>query len=462
MRARGAKMTDIVVLVVAADDGPMPQTIEAINHARAAEVPIVVAVNKVDKPGANPAQIRTKLMEQNLIPEEFGGETIFIDVSAKTKQGIDKLLEMLALQAEVLELQGQPQEAGQGPRGRGPPRSRARRHLAPCWSRRGPCASATWWWPARCRGRSAPCWATRASTITEAGPATPVEVLGLDGVPDAGETLQRRHRREGGQVPGRAPPRSAPAQGGDRQPQRPRLAGEHPRQDQGRRGQGGQDRPQGRRARVGRGDRRRPARACRTPTVGVNVISVRRRRHHRVRRPAGQGLARPSSSASTSVPPASRSRWPSRRAWTSSSTRSSTTPSTTSRRPWSACWPRSTGRRCWAGPRSARCSTSPRSAPSPAAPSSTARSAARPRPAWCATRWSSSPAGSASLKRFKDDVSEVAQGYECGLAIEGYQDLEGGRHRRVLRDRDHRRHAGRAADPPPRQGRLGKSVEDHA
>ena len=129
MRARGAKMTDIVVLVVAADDGPMPQTVEAINHARAAEVPIVVAVNKVDKPGANPAQIRTKLMEHNLIPEEFGGETIYIDVSAKTKQGIDKLLEMLALQAEVLELQGQPEEAGARPRGRGPAGSLARRHL---------------------------------------------------------------------------------------------------------------------------------------------------------------------------------------------------------------------------------------------------------------------------------------------------------------------------------------------
>ena len=96
MRARGAQMTDIVVLVVAADDGLMPQTIEAINHAKEAEVPIVVAINKIDKPGANPERIRNKLSEHDLVPEEWGGTTIFVNVSAKTKEGIDKLLEMLA------------------------------------------------------------------------------------------------------------------------------------------------------------------------------------------------------------------------------------------------------------------------------------------------------------------------------------------------------------------------------
>jgi translation initiation factor IF-2 len=114
MRARGAQMTDIVVIVVAADDGPMPQTIEAINHAKAAEVPLMVAINKMDKPGANPAAIKTKLMEQQLVAEEFGGETIFVEVSAKTKQGIDKLLEMLALQAEVLELKANPKKPAKG------------------------------------------------------------------------------------------------------------------------------------------------------------------------------------------------------------------------------------------------------------------------------------------------------------------------------------------------------------
>src|SRR5688500_9162585 len=114
MRARGAQMTDIVVLVVAADDGPMPQTIEAINHAKAAQVPIVVAVNKIDKPGANPDIMRTKLSEYDLVPEEWGGTTIYVNVSAKTKQGVDKLLEMLALQAEILELRANPNKLAKG------------------------------------------------------------------------------------------------------------------------------------------------------------------------------------------------------------------------------------------------------------------------------------------------------------------------------------------------------------
>ena len=114
MRARGAQMTDIVVLVVAADDGPMPQTIEAINHAKEAKVPIVVAINKIDKPGANPDLIRNKLSEHDLVSEEWGGTTIFVNVSAKTKEGVDKLLEMLSLQAELLELKANPNKAGKG------------------------------------------------------------------------------------------------------------------------------------------------------------------------------------------------------------------------------------------------------------------------------------------------------------------------------------------------------------
>jgi translation initiation factor IF-2 len=114
MRARGAQMTDIVVLVVAADDGPMPQTIEAINHAKEAQVPIVVAVNKIDKPGANPDMMRTKLSEFDLVPEEWGGTTIYVNVSAKTKEGVDKLLEMLTLQSELLELRANPNKAAKG------------------------------------------------------------------------------------------------------------------------------------------------------------------------------------------------------------------------------------------------------------------------------------------------------------------------------------------------------------
>src|SRR5437868_2596374 len=104
MRGRGAKVTDIVVLVVAADDGVMPQTIEAVDHARAANVPIIVAVNKMDKPDANPDRIKNSLAERGLVPEAWGGETIYAEVSAKKKTGLDALLEMILLQAEVLEL----------------------------------------------------------------------------------------------------------------------------------------------------------------------------------------------------------------------------------------------------------------------------------------------------------------------------------------------------------------------
>jgi translation initiation factor IF-2 len=188
MRARGAKMTDIVVLVVAADDGPMPQTIEAINHARAAEVPIVVAVNKIDKPGANPAQIRTKLMEQHLVPEEFGGDTIFIDVSAKTKQGIDKLLEMLALQAEVLELKANPKKAARGHVVEAR-LDRARGAISTILVEEGTLKVGDLVVSGEVSGKIRAMLGDKGQQINEAGPATPVEVLGLDGVPDAGETF---------------------------------------------------------------------------------------------------------------------------------------------------------------------------------------------------------------------------------------------------------------------------------
>ncbi|MGZ4295325.1 MAG: translation initiation factor IF-2, partial [Solirubrobacteraceae bacterium] len=114
MRARGAKVTDVAVLVVAADDGVMPQTLEAIDHARAAGVPIVVAVNKIDKPDANPERVRSELVNHGLQPEEWGGDTIFVDVSAKAKQNLDQLLELLLLQADVLELKANPNAPASG------------------------------------------------------------------------------------------------------------------------------------------------------------------------------------------------------------------------------------------------------------------------------------------------------------------------------------------------------------
>ena len=127
MRARGAKVTDIVILVVAADDGVMPQTVEAIHHAKAAGVPLIVAMNKIDKPGANPDRVRNALSEHGLISEAWGGDTIMVEVSAKQKTGLDQLLEMILLQAEVLGVKADPHRLAKGAvveakleRGRGP------------------------------------------------------------------------------------------------------------------------------------------------------------------------------------------------------------------------------------------------------------------------------------------------------------------------------------------------------
>ncbi len=114
MRARGAKVTDIVVIVVAADDGVMPQTLEAIDHAKAANVPIIVAVNKIDKPDAQPDRVKKQLADRGLVPEEWGGDTVFVDVSAKKKQNLDLLLEMICLVADI----GEPQGHARSPGGR--------------------------------------------------------------------------------------------------------------------------------------------------------------------------------------------------------------------------------------------------------------------------------------------------------------------------------------------------------
>ena len=186
MRARGAQMTDIVVIVVAAEEGPMPQTIEAIKHAQAAEVPILVAINKIDKPGANPAMVRTRLMEQQLVSEEMGGETIFVEVSAKTKQGIDKLLEMLALQAEVLELKANPKKAAKGHVVEAR-LDRSRGAIATVLVEEGTLRLGDLVVAGEAYGKLRAMLGDKGQNITEAPPSTPVELLGLDGVPDAGE-----------------------------------------------------------------------------------------------------------------------------------------------------------------------------------------------------------------------------------------------------------------------------------
>ena len=188
MRARGAKVTDLVVLVVAADDGVMPQTVEAINHARAAEVPILVAVNKIDKPDANPERVKQELGNHGLAPEDWGGDTIVVPVSAKTKEGIPQLLDMILLQADVLELRANPGRLAKGTivearldRGRGP--------VATVLVQEGTLKVGDAFVCGTQYGRIRAMVDDKGRRIEAAGPSTPVEILGLGGVPEAGDVF---------------------------------------------------------------------------------------------------------------------------------------------------------------------------------------------------------------------------------------------------------------------------------
>jgi len=188
MRARGAKVTDVVVLVVAADDGVMPQTVEAIHHAKAAKVPIIVAINKIDKPDAKPERVRTELLQHEIQVESLGGEVLDVEVSATKKLNLDKLLETLALQAELLDLKTDPNRPAEGTvieakldRGRGP--------VATVLVQRGTLkpgdivvAGAEW-------GRVRALISDTGKPLAAAGPSMPVEVLGFSGTPDAGDRL---------------------------------------------------------------------------------------------------------------------------------------------------------------------------------------------------------------------------------------------------------------------------------
>ncbi|MCX8038445.1 MAG: translation initiation factor IF-2 [Candidatus Sumerlaeia bacterium] len=186
MRARGAAVTDIVVLVVAADDGVMPQTVEAIDHARAANVPIIVAINKMDLPNANPMRVRQELMRYNLVPEELGGQTIFCEVSAKTGRNVDYLLEMIALQAEMLELKADPKRRAEGivVEARVDPQRGA---IATLLVQKGTLRTGDVLVIGRQSGRIRAMSDENGRPVTEATPAHPVEVLGLGGSPEAGE-----------------------------------------------------------------------------------------------------------------------------------------------------------------------------------------------------------------------------------------------------------------------------------
>lgn len=189
MRARGAQVTDVIVLVVAADDGVMPQTIEAINHAKAANVPIVVAVNKIDKPGANPDKVRQELTEHGVIPEEWGGTNMFIEVSAKQKLHIDDLLETILLQSDVLELKANPHAAASGfvieanlDKGRGP--------VATVLVQRGTLRPGDILVAGTSYGRVRALINPRGVQVESAQPADPVEILGLNSVPTAGDEFR--------------------------------------------------------------------------------------------------------------------------------------------------------------------------------------------------------------------------------------------------------------------------------
>ena len=188
MRARGAKVTDLVVIVVAADDGVMPQTLEAIDHAKAANVPIIVAVNKIDKPDAQPDRVKQQLGDRGLVPEAWGGNTVFVDVSAKKRQNLDLLLEMICLVADLQNLKATPDRAAVGTvieakldRGRGA--------VATVLVQNGTLKNSDSFIMGNTFGKIRAMFDDRGRSVDLAGPSTPVEILGLEGMPDAGDTF---------------------------------------------------------------------------------------------------------------------------------------------------------------------------------------------------------------------------------------------------------------------------------
>ena len=291
MRARGAKVTDIAVLVVAADDGVMPQTQESIAHARAAEVPIVVAVNKIDKPDANPQRVRQELANEDLQPEEWGGSTQYSDVSAKEKQNLDDLLEKVLLVADAeLELKANPKAEASGPIiesrldvGRGP--------VATMLVQRGTLhvgdaivAGDAW-------GKVRALHTYRGEKVEEARPGDPVEIIGFDKPPAAGEHARvvenERQARDLAQARGERVRREQLAQ---RRPAGVSLETLFSRDAGGRR-PGPEHRDQGRRGRLGRGRRLR-APEDPAPRGARERHPHGRRRHLRERRHAGDGVER--------------------------------------------------------------------------------------------------------------------------------------------------------------------------
>src|SRR6185437_1194511 len=188
MRARGAKVTDIVVIVVAADDGVMPQTLEAIDHAQAAKVPLIVAVNKIDKPGALPDRVKKQLGDRGLVPEDWGGNTVFVDVSAKQKTNLNLLMEMICLVADLQELKASPDRPATGAvleakldRGRGV--------VATVLIQNGTLHTGDTFIVGNTFGKVRAMFDDRGNAVDVAAPSTPVEIIGLEGIPEAGDTF---------------------------------------------------------------------------------------------------------------------------------------------------------------------------------------------------------------------------------------------------------------------------------
>ena len=360
MRARGARVTDLAVIVVAADDGVKPQTEEAIDHARAAEVPIIVAVNKIDKEGAQPDRVRTEMTQHGLQPAEWGGEIEFVDVSAKTHQGLDSLLDTIQVVTDLEELKANSDAEASGTvieskldPGRGP--------VVTVLIQRGTLRVGDALVAGAHFGR------VRAmhDFIGNASQARDSRRAGR------GARLRRRARGRRDRARGRERAPRTPARRRARQPPEDRGAGA-PLRAQGLAGgrlqarpgghrQGAQPGRQGRRRRFARGDRGRDRQAAPARGRGQHH-PPRRRRHQRVRRDARGGLRRRRSWRSTCAPSATRARSPSARAWRSAPTRSSTARSTSCARRCRACSSPPRSRRRSARPRCASCSAPRRSA----------------------------------------------------------------------------------------------------
>ena len=388
MRARGAQVTDVIVLVVAADDGVMPQTIEAINHAKAAEVPIVVAVNKIDKPGANPDRVRQELVEYGVIPEEWGGTNMFVEVSAKQRLHIDDVLETIILQADVLELKANPDAEASGfvieanlDKGRGP--------VATVLVQRGTLHPGDVVVAGTSYGRVRALVDPHGKHVDSAGPADPVEILGLNSVPTAGDEFRVfEDERDARKL-------------AEERALRARLAEQESKShmsldDLFNRIEEGKQTDLNL---IVKADVQGSIEALRDAfekmdqsEVRINIVhsavwAASPRPTSRWHRPPT-----PSSSASTCAPRASRSSRPRRRRWTSVCTGSSTRPSRRSTRlAWAFCPPTS-WRRTPASPRCARRSRCRRWVRSPAVTSWKARSIATTRCASSATAPSSSRA----------------------------------------------------------------------